>query len=147
MNAGRADQIGTPAEIYNRPATSFVANFVGTLNILKAMVTDRGQKKVSLGGKTLQLPGPIQMPTSDGVVSLALRPEALSLIKADGHDGAVEGVVSQVNFMGSVIRIRMDVAGEAISFDVFNNPRLPAPAIGQKTLAHFSSSDIFEVSA
>jgi putative spermidine/putrescine transport system ATP-binding protein len=34
MNSGRADQIGTPADIYNRPKTRFVAGFVGTMNLL-----------------------------------------------------------------------------------------------------------------
>ncbi len=147
MNGGRADQIGTPAEVYNRPATSFVANFVGTLNILKAKVTDLGQRRVSVGGMALQLLEPIRMPSSDGLVSLALRPEALSLTKDDEHDGTVEGLVTKVNFMGSVIRIRMNVAGEQINFDVFNNPRVPVPALGQMALAHFSSANIFELSA
>ncbi len=40
MNSGRADQIGTPFEIYNTPATRFVASFVGTLNIIEAKVAD-----------------------------------------------------------------------------------------------------------
>ncbi len=147
MNAGRADQIGTPAEVYNRPTTSFVAGFVGTLNILRAQVTDAAQGRVALGGTALQLSAPIRNPTAEGEVRLALRPESLSLSPSDGHDGAVEGVVAQVQFMGSVIRIRMEVAGEAIHFDVFNNPRLPPPVPGQSVKAHFCSHDIFELSA
>jgi putative spermidine/putrescine transport system ATP-binding protein len=147
MNAGRADQIGTPAEVYNRPATRFVAGFVGTLNILRAKVTDSGQGKVSLGGTALHLQAPLRSATPDGTALLALRPEAMSLARGDGHDGNVEGTVTRVSFMGSVLRIHMDVAGEPLSFDVFNTPRMPAPIAGQKVLAHFSSRDLFELSA
>ena len=145
MNAGRADQIGTPAEIYNRPRTSFVASFVGTLNVLKAKVTDAGQRKVSVGGRTLQLSEQIRSP--DGNILLAFRPEALSLTRSDRQDVALEGTVTHVNFMGSVIRIRMDVDGEPIIFDMFNTLHLTPPTIGQRALAHFSSEDVFEIAA
>ena len=145
MNSGRADQIGTPAEIYNRPRTSFVAGFVGTLNILKAKVTDAGQRKVSIGGRPVQLNE--QIKSSDTNLLLALRPEALSLTPNDRQDVAIEGTVTHVNFMGSVIRIRMDVGGESIVFDMFNMPHLTPPAVGQKALAHFSSADVFEIAA
>jgi putative spermidine/putrescine transport system ATP-binding protein len=145
MNGGRADQIGTPAEVYNRPRTSFVANFVGTLNILKAKVDDIGQRKVKVGGSTLCLNDEIK--STDGNLLLALRPEALSLTPSERQDVALKGTVTNVNFMGSVIRIRMDVAGESIVFDMFNTPHLIPPSIGDSTLAHFSSADVFEIAA
>ena len=145
MNSGRADQIGTPAEIYNRPKTSFVANFVGTLNILKAKVADIGQRKVTVGDRTLCLNDEIK--SSDGNLLLALRPEALSLTPSERQDVAVEGTVTNVNFMGSVIRIRMDVTGESIVFDMFNTPHLIPPSIGDRALAHFSSADVFQIAA
>ena len=46
MYGGKAEQVGTPFEIYNRPATNFVANFVGTLNVLEGTVTDASAGKV-----------------------------------------------------------------------------------------------------
>ena len=46
MYGGKAEQVGTPFEIYNRPATKFVANFVGTLNVLEGTVTDARPGKV-----------------------------------------------------------------------------------------------------
>ena len=48
MHQGVADQIGTPFEIYNRPATRFVAQFVGTLSMLTATVTDPAKGEVEL---------------------------------------------------------------------------------------------------
>ena len=147
MNGGRADQIGTPSEIYNRPKTRFVAGFVGTLNVLKGQVDPLVPHQVMVGGQTIRLAKPVENPGADGVVSLALRPEALSLTPSDTRDATFQGVVRSVNFMGSVIRIRMDVGAEVMNFDMFNNPNLVPPAIGQTALAHFASADIFEISA
>jgi len=147
MNGGRADQIGTPSAIYNRPSTRFVAGFVGTLNVLKARVDRRNAQTVTIGGKTVQLAQPVESADAQGNLSLALRPEALSLLPSDLRDVTFDGIVKSVSFMGSVIRIRMDVGDEAISFDMFNSPNLVAPLIGQKASAHFASSDIFELSA
>ena len=146
MNGGRADQIGTPAEIYNRPRTRFVAGFVGSLNVMKAKVADVAQRRVAIGGTNIALDWPIRAVGPDGMLSLALRPEALSLTPGDGRDAAFDGVVTHLNFMGSVIRIRLDVAGEPVMFDVFNSPNLTLPTTGQRISAHFASKDIVELS-
>jgi putative spermidine/putrescine transport system ATP-binding protein len=145
MNSGRADQIGAPAEIYNRPATRFVAGFVGTLNILEAKVESVENRTIRFGGKSVVLPGPISNVSADGTVSLALRPEALSLTQAPGNDVSVEGKVTSVNFLGSVIRTRMDVEGQQVSFDMFNNPGVVLPSIGEVASAHFAASDILVI--
>ena len=147
MNGGRADQIGTPSEIYNRPRTRFVAGFVGTLNVLKAQVESPAGRIVRIGDRTVQLAQPVTTADAHGNLSLALRPEALSLTPSGTRDVTFEGVVKSVNFMGSVIRIRMQVGSELISFDMFNSASLVPPSVGQTASAHFASSEIFEVSA
>src|ERR671932_185336 len=53
MNEGRIEQIGTPFEIYNFPQTSFVASFVGTLNILSAAVVDASSGRLNLDGQEI----------------------------------------------------------------------------------------------
>ena len=147
MNGGRADQIGTPFEIYNRPKTRFVAGFVGTLNILKAQIDGRNPQTVIVVGKTVRMPQALVSADMQGNLFMALRPEALSLTKSDAHDLTVEGRVENVNFMGSVMRIRMLVGSEALSFDMFNNPNFLPPSVGQTALAHFASRDLFELAA
>jgi putative spermidine/putrescine transport system ATP-binding protein len=145
MNGGRADQIGTPSQIYNHPSTRFVASFVGTLNVLKGQIDRQTPQSVIVGGQHVHLSQPIKSADAAGNLSLALRPEALSLLKSDHRDATFDGTVQSVSFMGSVIRIRMGVGSEQISFDMFNSPNLAIPAIGQSATAHFSSSDIFEL--
>ncbi len=78
MNDGRAEQVGTPFEIYNRPTTRFVASFVGTLNVLDGTIENIAKGVVKTGGATfagLKLPATA---TKGGKVTLALRPEALA---------------------------------------------------------------------
>ena len=147
MNGGRADQVGTPSEIYNRPRTRFVAGFVGTLNVLRAQVDRPSAQTVRIGGTTVQLTQPVTTADAQGNLSLALRPEALSLTPSETRDVTFEGLVKSVNFMGSVIRIRMQVGDEQISFDMFNSANLVPPSVGQTASAHIASGEIFELSA
>ncbi len=58
---------------------------------------------------------------------------------------AFDWVVTHVSFMGSVIRIRMDLAGEPLAFDVFNSPSLTPPIIGDRASACFDPRDVFEM--
>src|SRR5258705_13690289 len=51
MYGGRAEQVGTPFEIYNRPQTRFVASFVGTLNILNAVILSPKQGRITIDGQ------------------------------------------------------------------------------------------------
>ena len=55
MNSCKADQIGTPFEIYNRPKTRFVASFVGTLSIIEGKVENAENRTVTIGGRSITL--------------------------------------------------------------------------------------------
>lgn len=59
MNGGRADQIGSPFDIYNKPATRFVASFVGTLNLIDATVVDSSSNTIRVGEQQITLPKPV----------------------------------------------------------------------------------------
>ncbi|WP_280152760.1 sn-glycerol-3-phosphate import ATP-binding protein UgpC [Piscinibacter sp. XHJ-5] len=82
MNAGRMEQIGTPEEVYQRPATTFVAGFIGSppMNLLKG-VADGAQFNV---GPSLPLP---QAAPRNGQLILGLRPEHAELSRGDGQAG------------------------------------------------------------
>src|SRR5690606_22688655 len=79
MNGGRADPIGTPADIYNRPATRVVAGFVGTLNLVEAKVVDVDAGRVSIGDQGVTLREPLGDVKPGDTISLALRPESGSI--------------------------------------------------------------------
>ncbi|MEA3534419.1 ABC transporter ATP-binding protein [Rhizobium sp. CC-YZS058] len=145
MNAGRADQIGTPFEIYNRPATRFVASFVGTLNLIEAKVVDPAANRVAIGDQGVTLKEPLGTAKAGETVSLALRPEAGSIAEGAKGDTALTGTVVSTNFLGSVIRTRMAVGQSTISFDMFNSPGLTPPAIGDTVTLRFTAGDLLIV--
>ncbi|MBR0555039.1 ABC transporter ATP-binding protein [Ciceribacter sp. L1K23] len=129
MNSGRADQIGTPFEIYNKPATRFVASFVGTLSTIDATVVDSASGKAKIGEQVIDLKQ--ALPAAQGErIQLAVRPEAGSIADGAKGDFALDGQVTSSQFLGSVIRTRINVAGSVVSFDMFNDPGVKPPAIG-----------------
>ncbi|GAA4119820.1 ABC transporter ATP-binding protein [Aminobacter aganoensis] len=142
MNEGRADQTGTPFEIYNRPSTKFVANFVGTLNVLEGTVSDATTGTVKINAEEIGLKGKLNGSKSGDTLSLALRPEAISLGRRPGNDANLTGQIADVHFLGSVIRVRVGVGQNFVSLDTFNNSSTPPPAVGEKTEISFSSGDV-----
>ena len=142
MHGGRAEQVGTPFEIYNRPTTKFVAGFVGTLNVLEGKVVDAAAGKVLVGDGEVVLAQSLNGAGAGDSLSLALRPEAISLGKKPGRDASIGGTISEVSFLGSVIRVRVGLGKDAVSLDTFNNPATPPPRVGEKTEISFSSADL-----
>ncbi|MFI0844540.1 ABC transporter ATP-binding protein [Mesorhizobium sp. IMUNJ 23232] len=142
MYGGKAEQVGTPFEIYNRPATKFVANFVGTLNVLEGTVTDAGAGSVRVNSQNLSLKGKLNGSRNGDQLSLALRPEAIALGPKAGHDANLQGQIAEVHFLGSVIRVRVGLGSSIVSLDTFNNSSTPPPAVGDKTEISFSSNDV-----
>jgi putative spermidine/putrescine transport system ATP-binding protein len=139
MNGGRAEQVGLPFEIYNHPKTRFVANFVGTLNTLDAVVTDPAAGDVTIQGLPLRLPHPVKA-LNGAVVGLALRPETVHL---DGTgDVALPAQIAEVQFLGSVIRVKTASAAGLIALDLFNRPDIPPPPLGAEVTLRFRANDV-----
>ena len=141
MHEGRADQIGTPFEIYNRPATRFVASFVGTLSMLKAQVADAAKGLLSLDGQQISARGAID--AADGSeIAIALRPEAFALGTGGGGSNRLSGVVEDVSFLGSIVRVRVRLAGQVVSLDMFNQPSQRPPQMGETLTLSFSPEEL-----
>jgi putative spermidine/putrescine transport system ATP-binding protein len=154
MSDGRIEQIGTPSEIYNFPATEFVASFVGTLNLVNARVIDASTGRLSVDGQEIRASKITTDTSADGRVTLALRPEGISL--GDGDPGAnrLGGTVEDVNFLGSIVRIRVRLGeghdGEpasVVALDTFNEPHLKVPDVGEAVTISFPPEAAFVVGA
>jgi putative spermidine/putrescine transport system ATP-binding protein len=139
MNGGIAEQVGAPFQVYNRPATRFVATFVGTLNIFDGVV--EGPETVSLGGVPVRMAEPLGV-AKGARVSVALRPEAVHLGRKDGAEAVLPAVIEGVEFLGSIIRVRATVAGTVVALDTFNRSDAPPPAIGTTTDVSLSGRDL-----
>jgi putative spermidine/putrescine transport system ATP-binding protein len=141
MNGGIAEQVGAPFDIYNRPKTKFVANFVGTLNTFETRVENAGQGVVSIAGVAMKLPEGNLTLRDGAALSIALRPEALQLGRVEGREVVLPATVEEVHFLGSVIRLRANIAGTRVSLDTFNRADTPPPAIGAAVEISLSGRD------
>jgi putative spermidine/putrescine transport system ATP-binding protein len=104
MREGRLDQLAPPTEVYSRPATSFVAEFVGLSNRLAGEV--RGGE-VIVRGCTLPL---VERDVPDGGVVALIRPEAVTLAShVSAESGPLVGTVIAVTFLGATSRVTVDL--------------------------------------
>ncbi len=139
MSEGRMEQVGTPFQIYNFPTTSFVAKFVGTLNVLPATVVDAASGRVALAGQQISTSKPIGRLAAGDPVTVAIRPESVTI--GDGAPGAnrLTGPIHDITFLGSIVRVRMSLGdGGTVMFDTFNNPHLALPKTGDPVTVSFA---------
>ncbi len=122
MRAGRIEQQGPPEQLYGRPATPFVASFVGAANRLPATVTDLVGRTVSWGDYQIRVADLGASALGDRVV-IIVRPERLQVLAPASAEqvahtdlSVIEGVVEQRLFLGSSSRIRVATsAGEIVA--------------------------------
>ncbi|MER7839519.1 ABC transporter ATP-binding protein [Streptomyces sp. NPDC096040] len=100
MRAGRLEQCAEPAELYGRPATAFVAEFVGTMSRIPGTVKD---DRVEVLGQRLPVDGPVPGASE---VDVLVRPEAVR-VRADGTGTAT---VVATAFLGAVVRVTVRLA-------------------------------------
>jgi sulfate/thiosulfate transport system ATP-binding protein len=113
LNVGHIEQIGTPFEIYNHPATEYVATFLGAANILDAIVRNN-----ALEVGSAQIPATLDKEKfqSGACVKIVFRPEDVSLSRGDstaGHSRIASAVIEEIAFVGAYerLRLRIDVSG------------------------------------
>jgi sn-glycerol 3-phosphate transport system ATP-binding protein len=124
MNAGRAEQIGTPAEVYGMPATTFVASFIGSppMNLLRGKVHAGTGDFVTAGGARFALPAsPSGLP--EGEALLGVRPEHLA-----PADAGIPLTVELVEVLGADMLVHGRTGGEAV---IARLPDGTHPAYGQ----------------
>ncbi len=137
MNRGRIEQIGTPREVYERPATDFVAGFLGASNVFEGRVAGREGDcaVVDLGEVRVRLPWEAGLEPG-AAVRFAVRPEKVRLGPAAGSDG-VPGRVRHVVYLGPTTHVYVDTgidraAGRPLVVHLQNaSPDAAPPAVGE----------------
>jgi putative spermidine/putrescine transport system ATP-binding protein len=105
MREGTLEQVAAPAELYTRPATAFVAEFVGTMNRIPGDLTPGGQVS-ALGTVTDVQSSCADVPA--GAVDVLVRPEGLRIAAITGGNG----IVTHRTFLGSVTRVSVLLSGD-----------------------------------
>ena len=122
MNRGRVEQVGTPEDVYERPATTFVAGFIGVSNLMPATVASGGEVRLDRG--------PVVRAETDGIPAgerchAVVRPEKLQIEVLETGGGArasngmpgVEGVVESSLYLGTATQVVVDL-GEGVRMTV-----------------------------
>ncbi len=101
MNGGRIEQMGSPTELYERPRTTFAANFLGQSNLIQASVTGATGDDLSLDvhGQRVSLPRS-RSTVTDGGLWLGVRPEKLRVAGPEDAGNRLTGIVTDASFIG-----------------------------------------------
>lgn len=137
MRSGRVEQIGEPRTIYERPATSFVARFVSTTNLLSGVVVRREADTidVTIDGTPFRVRSKIGQ--ADDQVEISLRPEAFRLLVAGEMPpagwGVLNGTLEETEYLGATTRLHLRLAaGTPLQLTVAASPT----SVGAITVAY-----------
>jgi len=150
MNAGRIEQVATAREIYEDPATRFVAEFIGSMNTLAAHAVDStadsggvGTGIVQVGERTLlvRMPQPIQ---PGDAVRLAFRPERCTLdsLAVSGETLTMAGIIKQHVYLGTRTEVHVRLSdGTVCLVDLLNDRGVTPPDVGILVNLHVAAAD------
>lgn len=107
MNGGRIEQQGKPRDLYERPATPFLARFMGESNPASGHARRIGPDtvRIQLGGTELDIENAT---ARDGDVTVAVRPEAIAVEPAPGPSGALPGRIAKASYVGTQMEYLID---------------------------------------
>ncbi|WP_436839214.1 ABC transporter ATP-binding protein [Nonomuraea angiospora] len=141
MNGGRVEQLGTPDEVYRRPATRFVAQFIGAANVLEGTVTDSGA--LDSGGIVVEC-GLLSLRPGERAV-VAVRPERIRLATPGPGAEGVAGTVGYRAFAGDAWHVEVRLAdGRILSVQVADTGAgaEDPPGAGTSVLARWDPADV-----
>jgi putative spermidine/putrescine transport system ATP-binding protein len=123
MREGRIEQLASPTDVYSRPATPFVAEFVGLTNRLAGTVSG---STVQVRGRDLPL---VDLSTPAGPVTALIRPEAVTLASdSSGESGPLVGTVIASTFLGATSRVTVDLGDTTILAQLATSDATALPA-------------------
>lgn len=143
MNSGVIEQIGAPKEIYNKPASIFVANFIGQVNIINGSVTAQKNDLTMLDYNGLSLSGLYDGTLPKGtIVHLAVRPEdvIISNKAKTGSFNSLKGVVSNTLFSGNVMKITVDLENDDV-IKIESQPKTNVYVVGDTVYVNWQPED------
>lgn len=113
MNEGRIEQVGTPNDIYENPVSVFVADFIGSTNIIRGVVTQCDTAK-GICGVSLHHAPEIFLPFKETVrvgeeINFIVKPEKIELGRTPRAEHAVEGTISGVSYLGSAFNYEIRI--------------------------------------
>jgi spermidine/putrescine transport system ATP-binding protein len=149
MQGGVVEQLAAPRELYERPATAFVAGFIGTSNLLSLRVDSRGDGLVRMD---LGEAGRIVAADRGGdatSLQITVRPEKIKLEPIAGDSSQVDGTVVEVVYLGSTTQMIVELpTGERLAAHRLNDDVAgPEPVRGDRLTLHWAAEHSFVIGA
>jgi ABC-type Fe3+/spermidine/putrescine transport system ATPase subunit len=116
LDRGEVQQIGPPRLIYERPANLFVADFMGLLNRLPAVLVAHGDgiARVRVGAHELSAAVAPQALAGAGAITVVIRPEAIRFADGAAGENRLSGTVICVTFLGNIIDYQVDIGSTVL---------------------------------
>ncbi|MFM2077229.1 MAG: hypothetical protein RJA49_1119 [Actinomycetota bacterium] len=133
MNAGIIEQVGTPREVYDEPANTYVADFLGLANLLPANAHGGG---VDVLGQTVEAP----LNGASGNCYVVLRPERLRLVPPDA--ATLRARIDHVVFAGALTHVHLTAGDQALQAMVANGAEGPSIAEGNEVGVHIAPDSL-----
>jgi iron(III) transport system ATP-binding protein len=113
MRSGRVEQIGSPRDLYRRPGSRFVAEFLGETNILHGSCTQTNSNHMVFECPSGSLPLPPETACPDGEVMCSIRPESWRIV-AQGTPGSLTGEIERSTYFGEVVQHEVRIDGSIV---------------------------------
>jgi spermidine/putrescine transport system ATP-binding protein len=140
MNRGRIEQLGPPTELYERPATAFVASFLGVSNLLEGTVAGAERVQLDAGGEIHAHTG-----GRTGRVAVGIRPEKIRLGPPAEGDNSLAGRVRETAYVGVATQYVVEAASRTLIVYVQNDGSAPVLQPGAETTLSWSPEATFVV--
>jgi spermidine/putrescine transport system ATP-binding protein len=142
MNRGRIEQLGTPTELYETPATAYVASFLGASNLIAGTVT--GPDTVRLHGGPQVRVRAQALAGRTGEVAVGIRPEKIEL--GGGQENTLDGTIAEQAYVGVATQYIVDTeCGQMTVYRQNASPGLNGAASGQRLVLSWSPESTFVV--
>jgi putative spermidine/putrescine transport system ATP-binding protein/spermidine/putrescine transport system ATP-binding protein len=117
MNEGRIEQVGSPDELYEKPANKFVAGFIGESNFIEGKVVNKNEEELEIDmfdGPKLRLRWTENIEIGEEV-RFCIRPEKIFIVKQDNiSQNIIEAVVNEVIYVGETLRYKLNIGKEKV---------------------------------
>jgi spermidine/putrescine transport system ATP-binding protein len=140
MNRGRVEQLGPPSELYERPATAFVAGFLGVSNLLSGVVAASDRVRLDAGDE-------VRAPVGDrtGRVAVGIRPEKIRLEAPREGDNSLAGTIRETAYVGVATQYVVETHAGTLIVYVQNSANAPSLRPGVETALSWSPEATFVV--
>ena len=148
MKDGQIEQVASPVEIYEKPASVFCAKFIGEANVIPCPIVSidaQGIAKISIHGLTVPAPDQSESYSENNIVNVVIRPEKINLVEESFSGLKFRGVIEQCVYIGDSLNLKVRLQnGHHMKVKVFTTSSLSLD-VGDEVLLGVLEEDIVQV--